>query len=81
MPHLDQKGRYIIKIEGGVDATLVDWFGPIEITSVVADGAEVVTTLSGIIADQAGLVGLLRHLHNLGIVLLAVERQAPPSCG
>ncbi len=74
MPHLDQKAQYIVKTEGCIDAPLVDWFGPVEITSVVSDGGEAVTTLSGIVTDQAGLVGLIRHLHGLGLVLLSIER-------
>ncbi len=74
MPHLDQKAQYVIKTEGCIDATLVDWFGPVEITSVVPDGGEAITTLSGIVTDQAGLVGLIRHLHGLGLVLLSIER-------
>jgi hypothetical protein len=32
-----------------------------------------VTTFSHIVMDQAGLVGLIRHLHGLGVVLLSVR--------
>ncbi len=74
MPHLDQKARYVIQTEGDVDASLVDWFGPVEIASVEREGGEAITTLSGIVADQAGLVGLIRHLHGLGLVLISIER-------
>ncbi len=74
MPHLDQKAQYVIKTAGCIDAPLVDWFGPIEIGSVVETSGEAITTLSGIVADQAGLVGLIRHLHGLGLVLLSIER-------
>jgi hypothetical protein len=76
MSHLDQHAQYVIKIEGCVDGTLVDWFGPVDIASVLEDGDRTVSTLSGIVTDQAGLVGLIRHLHGLGIVLLSVERVA-----
>ncbi len=74
MPHLDQKAHYVIKTEGDVDSSLVDWFGPVEIASGMQETGETVTTLSGIVADQAGLVGLIRHLHGLGLVLLSIER-------
>ncbi len=74
MPHLDQKAGYVIKTEGDVDASLVDWFGPVEIASVEQASGEPVTMLSGIVADQAGVVGLIRHLHGLGLVLLSIER-------
>ncbi len=74
MPHLDQKAQYVIKTAGCIDAPLIDWFGPIEIASVVETSGEALTTLSGIVADQAGLVGLVRHLHGLGLVILSIER-------
>ncbi len=74
MPHLDQQARYVIQTAGGVDASLVDWFGPVEIASAVQEDGEAVTTLSDIVTDQAGLVGLIRHLHGLGLVLLSIER-------
>ncbi len=74
MPHLDQKAQYVIKTEGDVDSSLVDWFGPVEIAIGAQETGETVTTLSGIVADQAGVVGLIRHLHGLGLVLLSIER-------
>jgi hypothetical protein len=42
----------------------------------MGEGDRLTTTLSGIVTDQAGLLGLIRHLHGLGIVLLSVERIA-----
>ena len=76
MSHLDQPAAYGITVEGCVDETLVGG-GPVAIPSVVEDGDGAVTVLSGIVTDQAGLVGLIRHLHGLGIVLLSIERVAP----
>lgn len=76
MPSLDEQADYVIRIQGRIDGILVDWFGPVNIASAVVDGDRAVTTLSGIVTDQAGLVGLLRHLHGLGVVLLSVERVA-----
>jgi hypothetical protein len=75
MPNVDRPASYIIRIQGHIDASLVDC-GPVEIRSAVADGAPAVTRLSGIVTDQAGLLGLMRHLHGLGIVVLSVERLA-----
>jgi hypothetical protein len=31
-----------------------------------------VTTLANVVTDQAGLVGLIRRIHSLGLVLLSV---------
>jgi hypothetical protein len=64
----------VIKIEGGVDRTLLDSVGSLDLASVVEDSGRMVTTLSGLVIDQSGLVGLIRHLHGLGLVLLSIER-------
>jgi hypothetical protein len=76
MSHLDENAGYKIRVEGSVDASLVDWFGPMLIVSADGDElmAERITTLSASNIDQAALVGLIRHLHGLGIVLLSIER-------
>ena len=79
MSHLDQKTNYVIKIQGRIDESLVDWYGPVHMAAAAAGIDGVVTTLSGIATDQAGLVGLIRHLHGLGLALLSVERIAPGS--
>ncbi|MBX2999724.1 MAG: hypothetical protein KF893_14490 [Caldilineaceae bacterium] len=72
MSHLDEHAGYKIRVEGSVDVSLVDWFGPIQIGRTESD--ERITTLLTLDIDQAALVGLIRHLHGLGIVLLSVER-------
>ncbi len=77
MSGLDQPAGYVVRIQGGIDGSLTDWLGPVEIASAVTDGKSDVTSLSGIVTDQAGIVGLIRHLHGLGILLLSVERVAP----
>jgi hypothetical protein len=74
MAHLDERIRYTITVEGTVDPSLADWCGPLTIAAGQGPSGATVTTLSGIQADQAGLVGIIRHLHGLGIVLLAIER-------
>lgn len=74
MSHLGQMTHYTIRIQGNVDDTLADWFGPMKIESSATASGQIITTLSGDVADQAALVGLVRHLHGLGIVLLSVER-------
>ncbi len=76
MSGLDQPAAYVVKIQGSVDVQLADWLGPMEIDSHIADGERGITTLARVVTDQAGIVGLIRHLHGLGIVLLSVERRA-----
>ena len=74
MPRLDEQSTYVIRIQGYGEESLVDWFGPANVASSVDEGGRAVTTLTDIVTDQAGLMGLLRHLHGLGIVLLSVAR-------
>ena len=78
MSHLDERTRYTITVEGTVDPSLADWCGPLTIAAAQGPDEGMVTTLSEITADQAGLVGIIRRLHGLGIVLLTVERGALP---
>jgi hypothetical protein len=74
MLHPSQMTHYTIRIKGTVDDTFADWFGPVEIECSADAKGQIVTTLSGDVVDQAALVGLVRHLHGLGITLLSVER-------
>jgi hypothetical protein len=66
-------GHYEIRIAGHLDEDWTDWFGGLTLT-LEADGN---TLLSGPVADQAALHGLLRKVRDLGMPLLAVSRVAP----
>ncbi len=72
---IDQPAHFTITIQGRVGDGLAEWFGPLTSTEIAA-GQPPITLLSGIVTDQAGLIGLIRRLHGLGVVLLAVERQS-----
>jgi hypothetical protein len=74
MARIVQQFDYRIRIEGCIDESLVDWSGPVWIASRTEPGARTMTTLTGSVADQSALVGLIRRLHGLGVVLLTVER-------
>ncbi len=75
MTHLGSMTHYTIRVQGRLDASLADWFGPMQIERSSDESGQPTTTLSGDVADQAALVGLVRHLHGLGIVLLSVEQR------
>jgi hypothetical protein len=79
MARIDERAIYTILVQGPIDASLADWCGPVTITSTAAADGQLVTTLSGIETDQAGLMGVARHLHGLGIVLLAIRRELLPA--
>jgi hypothetical protein len=70
----DEPALYRVRIRGGLSASFSDWLRDAEV-KVVRDGdGSIVTTLTGTVADQAALHGLLTSLRDLGVPLLSVER-------
>ena len=65
--------RYEIRILGHLDNRWADWFEGMRIT--LEDNGE--TRLSGLVADQSALYGLLRKVRDLGMPLLSVNRVEP----
>jgi hypothetical protein len=70
---LDKPATYQIRVKGNLDQQWSDWFDGFDITPEM-NGK---TLLSGSVVDQAALYGVLLKLHNLGLVLLLVERAQP----
>ncbi len=62
---------YLIQLRGQLELGEVNAMSPIQMTLVQL--TEEGTRLS-ICTDQAGLIGLLRHLHALGLVVLSLNR-------
>lgn len=74
---LDQSGWYRIVIQGHVPSGWADWFGRLAL-GVGYDAAErPVTTLYGVVNDQAELHGILMRIRDLGLSLLLVEWVSP----
>ena len=65
-----QPGVYQIRVKGHLDSTWSDWFDGLTITPE-ANGE---TLLSGPVADQAALHGLLKKVRDLGLDLLLVKQ-------
>jgi hypothetical protein len=65
---------YEIHIEGQLNPGWSDWLDGMTIT--LLGGNE--TLLTGLLADQAALLGLLMKLHNFGLLLLSVKRSSMP---
>jgi hypothetical protein len=63
---------YHIGVRGQVDENTFNATSPLQITVVQMDS---VATLFTICADQSGLIGLIRHLHWQGFVILSVYRE------
>lgn len=65
-----EPGLYEIRIKGHLDGRWAEWFGGLTITP--EDNG--ITLLTGPVADQAALHGLLRKVRDLGMHLLSVIR-------
>jgi hypothetical protein len=65
-----EPGLYEIRIKGHLDDRWTDWFEGLTIIRE-ASGE---TLLSGQVADQAALHGLLRKVRDLGMPLVSVNR-------
>ena len=72
---LGQPATYQIQVQGWVSERWADWFDDMTITVRDEDDAPAVTTLTGTVADQAALLGLLQKLYTLGFPLLLVRRK------
>ena len=63
---------YRIEIQGPLEAKNFNLMSPYRINEVQVEPA---VTFFTVYADQSGLVGLIRHLHQQGFVLLSIRRQ------
>jgi len=70
----DQPMVYEIRLEGHLGSWWTDWFGGLTIT--LQDNGD--TLLTGPVADQAALHGLLKKVRDLGIPLISAVSVRPP---
>jgi hypothetical protein len=64
--------RYEIRVEGVLDGRWAAWFGGLHI-----ERDDTQTIISGSLADQAALHGLLIKIGDLGLCLISVRRLDP----
>jgi hypothetical protein len=79
-PDHPDAGRYEIRLTGHLDAHWTTWFDGLSVICE-ADGT---TVISGPIADQAALHGVLQRVRDLGLPLVSViriEGDGPRSAG
>jgi hypothetical protein len=69
---LDQPATYEIQVPGVLDPSWSDWIGGMTVSVASEGDGPPVTALTGIVADQAALQGLLRRLYSVGLPLLSV---------
>lgn len=72
-PDRPEAGRYEIRLTGRLDAHWATWFDGLG----VSDDSDGTTVISGPIADQAALHGVLQRVRDLGLPLVSVTRREP----
>jgi len=68
----DTPAVYRVRVKGVLDPSWSDWFDGFTITS-----SEDETELTGMVADQAALHGILTKLNDLGLPLVSVSQTRP----
>jgi hypothetical protein len=68
--------QYEIRVEGVLDSRWAAWFEGLQIKS---EGSQ--TVISGLVADQPALHGLLVKVRDLGLCLISVRRLDPDEGG
>ena len=71
---LDQPALYRVEVEGKLGERCASWFDDMTIAVESSDDGSSVTTLTGVVGDQAALHGLLGRVRDLGLLLLSVRR-------
>lgn len=66
---------YRIRVRGHLRPEWSEWFEGM----TISDDPDGNSTLSGLVADQAALHGLLLRVHDLGLVLMGVEVISTPA--
>ncbi|HSA99720.1 MAG TPA: hypothetical protein VLE49_03650, partial [Anaerolineales bacterium] len=61
---------YEIRVEGHLADRWSDWFGGL----AIRNDTNGETTLTGLLADQAALYGVLTRIHDLNLILICVSR-------
>ncbi len=69
-PRQDQTAIYQFKVEGQLNPTWSEWFEEL----ILLHEASGNTILTGPIADQAALHGVLIKIRDLGLILISVKR-------
>jgi hypothetical protein len=72
---MDAPRFYQIRVSGHLGSEWGEWFGDFTIDNQPNGEA----TLTGVVADQAALHGLIQQLFALNLTLIAVNRLEPPA--
>ena len=73
-PDAADAGHYEIRIRGDLHPRWAAWFDGLTVSA----GRDGTTVLTGPVADQAALHGLLQRVRDLGLPLVSVSRRDEP---
>jgi len=73
-PGLEQPAMYQIKVQGQLDERWSDWFNGMTLTFESASNSSPITTLTGAVADQAKLRGILSKIWDLNMTVISVTQ-------
>jgi len=65
-----ERGLYTIRVKGLLDPRWSDWFDGLTVTATGTGE----TVLSGLVADQSALHGLLERIRDLNLTLISVSQ-------
>ena len=69
----DRPGNYRIRIEGTLDKNWSERLGDMSVSTANRGDQKSITVLTGLMRDQAELVGVVNTLYELHLTLLSVE--------
>ena len=76
LPKVTQPAAYRIQIAGRVNDGWSDFMSDLKQSFDQENGATI-TTVTGVVVDQAALHGLLEHIRDLNLTLLSVTCEGP----
>ena len=71
---MSEAPSYEIQVQGCIGERWAHWFEDMSV-GTEGKGQSATTTLTGAVADQAALLGVLEKLYTQGLPLLLVQRQ------
>lgn len=69
-------GEYVIKVRGHLDERKQYWFEGMKMTAGYDEEGRPITTLTGHLADQAALHGVLAKIRDMNLPLISVSRKS-----
>jgi hypothetical protein len=68
-----ESGEYVIRVRGHLDGKKSYWFEGMTMTTGYDEDGRPVTTLTGHLADQAALQGVLAKIRDMNLTLISVN--------